>query len=69
MLPFYLAHAGDLRDAEHLMLELGEAAAGEARSRADHSRTLGNIAAFCRWRQIDRAIKFLREAETPPIVH
>ena len=34
-------------------------AAAEAAARANHSRGLGNVVHFCRWRQIERMINLL----------
>ena len=39
-------------------------AAAEAAARANHSRGLGNVVHFCRWRQIERMINLLT-AEDP----
>ena len=39
-------------------------AAAEAAARANHSRGLGNVVHFCRWRQIERMINLLNTDAT-----
>ncbi len=46
-------------DAADLIARFGIHAADEAASRAAHSRVLGNVVHFCRWRQIERMIVLL----------
>lgn len=46
-------------DAAELIARFGVHAASEAAARADHSRDVGNVTAFCRWRQIERLILLL----------
>jgi hypothetical protein len=41
----------------------------EAASRANHSRSLGNVIHFCRWRQIERAIEMLSDSHVSGAVH
>ena len=57
--PVYLPDASAVADATELMSLFGEHAAFEAASRANHSRGLGNLIHFCRWRQIARMIEML----------
>ncbi len=58
-----------LDEATELMKRFGEHAVLEASSRANHSRSLGNVIHFCRWRQIERAIEMLSCAEAVGTVH
>ena len=48
-----------LDEATELMKRYGEHAVLEAASRAQHSRSVGNVVHFCRWRQIERTIEML----------
>jgi hypothetical protein len=41
----------------------------EAASRADRSRSLGNVIHFCHWRQVERAIQMLCGSEVTGSVH
>jgi hypothetical protein len=43
-------------EAADLMSRFGDHAVSEARQRAGRSRTLGNVAHFCRWREVERMI-------------
>jgi hypothetical protein len=61
--PVYLPDASAVADATELMSLFGEHAAFEAAARANHSRGLGNIVHFCRWRQIERMIQMLSASE------
>jgi hypothetical protein len=61
--PVYLPDASAVADATELMSLFGEHAAFEAAARANHSRGLGNIIHFCRWRQIERMIQLLSGSE------
>jgi len=55
----YIADPAAVADASELMLRFGDYAADEAAARARRSRGLGNVAHFCRWRQIERMIQML----------
>lgn len=57
--PVYLADPAAAADAADLIARFGPHAADEAAARADHSRSLGNVIHFCRWRQIGRMIDLL----------
>ena len=46
-------------EAAELIAQFGDHAAFEAAARANHSRGLGNVVQFCRWRQIERMIVLL----------
>ena len=52
-----------------MMLRFGEHALVEAASRADHSRSLGNVIHFCHWRQIERTILMLSDEDVTGTVH
>ena len=56
-------------EATELMTLFGEHALVEAASRADRSRSLGNVIHFCRWRQVERTILMLSEEEVTGTVH
>ena len=58
-----------LADATDLITHFGELAQMEAASRADRSRSLGNVIHFCRWRQIERAIEMLSAKDVTGAVH
>ncbi len=58
-----------LREATELIATFGELAQMEAASRADRSRSLGNVVHFCHWRQVERAIQMLRLDEVTGTVH
>lgn len=58
-----------LAAATDLIAQYGEMAALEAASRADRSRSLGNVVHFCHWRQIERAIEMLSADEVIGTVH
>src|SRR5262245_41800733 len=50
-------------DATDLIEIFGERAGGEAAARADHSRDIGNVLGFCRWRQAARVILLIEDPE------
>jgi Flp pilus assembly secretin CpaC len=60
----HLPDATAATEAAELISQFGEHAAFEAAARANHSRGLGNVVHFCRWRQIERMINLLT-AEDP----
>ena len=59
----HLQDRAALVEANELIERFGELAALEAAQRASHSRSLGNVIHYCRWRQIERAIEMLSAAE------
>lgn len=61
--PVYLPDASAAADAAELIARFGDHAALEAAARARHSRGLGNVVHFCRWRQIERMIQLLSSSE------
>lgn len=58
-----------LSDAAALIEAFGEHASREAAARADRSRMLGNVLHFCHWRQIQRTIAMLNDADPRGAVH
>lgn len=57
------------QEAAELIARFGALAADEAAARADRSRGLGNVADFCRWRQIERMILLLSSGTEGRTVH
>lgn len=55
----HLPDAAAAAEAAELIAQFGDHAAFEAAARANHSRGLGNVVNFCRWRQIERMIGLL----------
>ena len=60
----HLPDATDAAEAAELISQFGDHAAFEAAARANHSRGLGNVVHFCRWRQIERMIHLLTTEDT-----
>jgi len=58
-----------LADANDLIAQFGAHARLEAASRADRSRSLGNVIHFCHWRQIERTIEMLSVGGVTGTVH
>ena len=58
-----------LAEATDLMSRFGDDAGFEAAARAERSRDNGNVSRFCHWRQIERVIATLTEAEVRGTVH
>jgi hypothetical protein len=56
-------------EAAELIARFGDFAASEAAARADRSRDLGNVAHFCRWRQIERLILLLTSDRSEHTIH
>lgn len=56
-------------DAAELIARFGDCAADEAAARAERSRDVGNVIAFCRWRQIERLILLLGEGGGARTIH
>ena len=65
----YVQDRAALAEATDLISHFGEHARMEAASRANHSRSLGNVIHFCRWRQIERAIEMLSDEDVTGAVH
>ena len=59
----HLPDATAAAEAAELISQFGDHAAFEAAARANHSRGLGNVVHFCRWRQIERMINLLTSEE------
>ena len=55
----HLPDAAAAAEAAELIDRFGGFAADEAAARASHSRNLGNVTHYCRWRQIQRLIELL----------
>jgi hypothetical protein len=55
----HLPDRGAFADAHDLIGRFGDEAEREAARRAGHSRSLGNLVHYCRWRQIGRMIALL----------
>ena len=60
----HLPDASAAAEAAELIAQFGDHAAFEAAARANHSRGLGNVVHFCRWRQIERLINLLGAEDT-----
>ena len=58
-----------LADAHELIECYGDGAEFEAAARARRSRSDGNVARFCHWRQIERVIAALSNEEVTGTVH
>ena len=58
-----------LADASELIDHFGDDAGLEAAVRAERSRDAGNVVRFCHWRQIERVIATLSDAEVRGTVH
>jgi hypothetical protein len=65
----YVQDRAALAQATDLISHFGEHAGMEAASRANHSRSLGNVIHFCRWRQIERAIEMLSGSDVTDTTH
>lgn len=65
----YLADRHLVADASSLIRAFGAFAADEAAIRADHSRSLGNVVHFCRWRQVERLVRLLETDTADGTVH
>ena len=58
-----------LHEASDLIDRYGDDAGFEAAARAERSRNDGNVMRFCHWRQIERVIATLSNAEVTGTVH
>ena len=67
--PVHVCDRAAFAEATELMTLFGDHALIEAASRADRSRTLGNVVHFCRWRQVERTILMLSDDEVTGSVH
>ena len=65
----HLPDATAAAEAAELISQFGEHAAFEAAARANHSRGLGNVVHFCRWRQIERLIVLMSQGRAVGTVH
>ena len=63
-------HGRDALDDAHELIErYGDAALFEAAARARQSRSDGNVARFCHWRQIERVVAVLASEEITGSIH
>jgi hypothetical protein len=70
MLPMpYVADRATVEQANALISDFGETAGVEAAARANRSRSIGNVALFCRWRQIERLISILSADRAVATIH
>lgn len=69
MLLPYFADTRPHVDAAALLATFGGAAGVEARTRAAHSRRVGNYLHFCRWREVGRLIADLGSGPDGETVH
>ncbi|WP_156679667.1 hypothetical protein [Sphingomonas profundi] len=67
--PLFVADRASLDRAAELIDRFGIHARGEAATRASHSRDVGNVLHFCRWRQVERLILALSLAEPVGTLH
>lgn len=67
--PPFFASTGDVHTASDLLVRFGAVAAARAATRADGARRIGNHLAFCRWRQVERLIRWLEADVVPGTVH
>lgn len=58
-----------MSDASELIERFGDDAGLEAAVRAERSRDDGNVARFCHWRQIERVIATLSNADVSGTIH
>ena len=65
----HLPDATAAAEAAELIARFGDHAAFEAAARANHSRGLGNVVHFCRWRQIERLVMMLADEEVTGTIH
>lgn len=65
----HLTDAAAVHEAAELIERFGNFAADEAAARASHSRGLGNVIHYCRWRQIQRLIECLEAGNVEATRH
>jgi hypothetical protein len=65
----FVADRASISDAQALLKQFGDDAAFEAAERADKSRDRGNVILYCRWRQIERMIVALANAQPLGTIH
>jgi len=69
MQSLFIHGRGALNEASELIDRYGDDAGFEAAARAERSRNDGNVMRFCHWRQIERVIATLTNAEVTDTVH
>ena len=57
----YISDRSHVIAAQELITLFGPMAQIEAVARANHSRTLGNVIHFCKWREVSRLIDIFTE--------
>lgn len=67
-LPF-VTSAHDALAASELLTRFGGEAAGQAAVLAEGARRVGNHIAFCKWRQVERLVRWLEVKVAPGTVH
>ena len=65
----HLPDRAAIADAHDLIGNYGAEAENEAARRAGHSRSLGNVVHYCRWRQIERMIALLSGGRAGSTLH
>ena len=67
--PFYMHCTQDAEEATNLIDRFGSQAMREANRRAARSRAVGNVAHYCRWRQIGRLVELLNGCDAGETLH
>lgn len=65
----YLSCHQDVEEATALIDNFGAQASREADRRAAHSRSVGNVSHYCRWRQISRLVELLTGCDAAETLH
>lgn len=65
----FISGPASVAEAAELIDRFGDDAGYEAAARAEKSRDDGNVARFCRWREIERLIAALSSSEVVGTVH
>jgi len=65
----HIADRATFDSAEALIRAYGEDAGLEAAARAEHSRDMGNILHFCRWRLVERLILLMTTDDMAGTIH
>ncbi len=65
----YVSDRAMLAEATDLIARFGCEASFQAAAQADRSRNMGNVAHFCRWRQVERLVEVLTADAVTGTVH
>ena len=65
----HVSDRGAITDATDLIALYGAHAADEAASRAETSRSVGNVIHYCRWRQIERLVVLIATEDVIGTIH